>query len=221
MFKVFPKVQLFIIMSIALFLAGCATPGLLEEKEEAYITSVIVTKTRPGLGSVNMAEDVRVKILQQTRRFSPGGRPKTLKVVLTHFRAKDGITGLLISDVSFLTAVATLIDNQTNKVDASFEVGAQDHARAGGGLIGLIATNFDSPIWVEQRLASDLAEKTIVKIYGSDRLKKTPAPGAIPPANYPARYGDLVKKHKCDSAMEFPTPETSGGSKKTAPAKCS
>jgi len=212
--------RLFFLLASTIFLAGCATQGMLGESETAYITNVVVTKSRPDLGSVNIIEDIRVKTIQQARRFPAGGRSKTAKVLLTHFRAKDGLRGLLVSDVSTMLAVVTIIDNQTNKVDGSFEVGVQDAARAGGGVIGLIVTGFDSPLWVEQRLAGDLAEKIMVNFYGSDRAKN-PAPlGPLPTANYPAKYKDLLKKNKCQSAMKFPTAETSGGDEEAPPAKC-
>jgi len=211
--------RLLFLLASTIFLTGCATQGMLDKNETAYVTKVVVTKSRPDLGSVNIVEDVRVKTLQQARRFPVGGRSKTARVLLTHFRAKDGLRGLLVSDVSTLLAVVTIVDNQTNKVDGSFEVGVQDAARAGGGVIGLIVTGFDSPLWVEQRLAGDLAEKIMVNFYGSDRAKNIAAAGPLPAANYPARYKDLQKKVKCDREMKFPTAETSGGDDEVSAAK--
>ncbi len=202
--------RLVFVLASAIFLTGCTTPGLLKDNETAFVSKVVVSKARDGLGTVNIAEDVRVKTLRESQRFPAGGRSKTVKVLLTSFRAKDGITGLLVNDFSYLNAVATVVDDSTNETDGSFELSVKDTSRAGlNGLAGLVVANFDSPIWIEQRLADDLAKKIMVKVYGSDRAKKIAAVGPMPPANYPANYEELQKKYRCKKSREFPVDKDS------------
>jgi hypothetical protein len=188
---------------IAVVVGGCAaSPALLAGDAPPHITKVVVAKTAP-LGSVNMAEDLRVKILQRAPAYAPVGTPKTLDVQITTIGFKNPLAALLVSDSNRLTVSVRVVDGATGKVDASYETIAIDSA-AINGIAGAIMSAADDPIDIEQRL-NDVASRNVLnKLYGTETARlaaERPQSNKIT-AQYPRNYADLKTEARCKTLLD-------------------
>lgn len=207
-------------------LGGCATATLMKGSEPFHVSRVNVTRASNEVGTVNLAEDVRVKVMRRVPAFASGGRGKTVDVQLTSMNLKNPIQSLLIGDSNRLVATVTVTDDATRAKDISFGAMAVDDA-ALQGISGAVLSATDDPIEIEQRLADRLADSVLTQIYGSEvaqgALKRSHDLAVR--ANYPANYDELRRQQRCKTyanasqTAAFPK-DTTPNVTFTTPAEC-
>ena len=187
------KVGLMAAGVLALGLAGCVTTGVLPQGEQSYIDRVDVVMEKPG-GSVNFAEDIRVKLLAEASRYAMTGRRKALKVFVRDLHLKNPAMSLLHGDDNLIVAHVVVLDESGNP-QGSFDVRTTDSNTASrlGGVVGAVVAATQNPVDVERRVAGELAADTLERVYGGDRAQ---AARSRPPvrqvaARYPRSYEEL------------------------------
>ena len=174
-------------------LAGCVTTGVIPPNEESYIDRVEVVMQKPG-GSVNLAEDIRVKLLAEASRYNVTGRRKALKVFVRDLHFKNPAMSLLVGDDNTISAHVMVLDEKGNP-QSSFEVSAMDRSLGTkfNGVVGAVVAGTQNPIEVERRMADALASETLEKVYGSDRARvaQSRPPSRQVEARYPRSYDQL------------------------------
>jgi hypothetical protein len=187
----------------AALLVGCAAqPALLAGSTPPHIAKVTVAKTAP-LGSINMAEDLRVKILQRSPAYASTGISKTLDVQIAQLSFKNPLAAIIAGDHNRLKVDVRVIDAVTGKVDIVYDMIAIDSA-AINGIAGAIMSAVDDPIDIEQRLNEKVAGQMLAKLYGTEaaqraRDKKLDTRVV---AQYPRNYADLKTEARCKSILE-------------------
>jgi hypothetical protein len=189
--------------ALTLSLVGCAAqPALLAGPTPPYVTKVTVAKTAP-LGSVNMSEDLRVKILQRAPAYAVTGISKTLDVQISQLSFKNPVAALLVGDHNQLKVDVRVIDGVTGKVDTVYETIAIDSA-AINGIAGAVMSAVDDPIEIEQRLNEKVAGQVLTKLYGTEagqRARDKKLDSRVI-AQYPRNYEELKTEAKCRSILE-------------------
>jgi hypothetical protein len=188
------------VLLVAVMLAGCAAqPALLGGTVPPHITKVTVVKTAP-LGSVNMAEDLRVKILQRAPAYASTGIIKTLDVNISQLSFKNPVMAIVAGDHNRLNVDVRVIDGVTGKVDTVYESIAIDSA-AINGLAGAIMSAIDDPIDIEQRLNEKVAGHVLSKLYGTDAAQRARDKrlDTRVVAQYPRNYEQLKTEARCKS----------------------
>jgi hypothetical protein len=184
-------------------LAGCAShPALLTGSQPPHVTKVAVAKPAQ-LGSVNMPEDLRVKILQRASAFATSGAPKTLDVQITNVNFKNPLAALLVGDSNRVTVVVRVIDGFTGKVDATYESVSLDSQYV-NGVAGAVMSAADNPIDIEQRLTDAAAKTVLAKLYGTEAAQQVankPLDRKVT-AQYPRSYEDLKTEARCKATLE-------------------
>jgi hypothetical protein len=184
----------------ALLLAGCAAqPALLAGPTPPHITKVTVAKTAP-LGSVNMTEDLRVKILQRSPAYASTGIAKTLDVQISQLSFKNPVMAMIAGDHNSLKVDVRVIDGVTGKVDTVYDTTAIDSA-AVNGIAGAIMSAIDDPIDIEQRLNEKISSQVLSKLYGTEtaqRARDKALDKRILP-QFPRDYNELKIEAKCKS----------------------
>ena len=180
-----------------LALTACQTSGALESAGATQVTKVEVSSISAD-GTVNLPEDVRVKTLREAYRYSQEGAEKTLKVQIDGFHVKNPIASLLVGDNNRLSAKVEVIDKSTGAVDAKFNSIVTSKSVL-NGISGVLISAAQNPIEVEQQLASALAERILVQVYGPalgrEAAARTPTKTVTP--NYPRDYADLKVEFRC------------------------
>jgi hypothetical protein len=189
--------------ALTLWLAGCAAqPALLAGTTPPHITKVTVAKTAP-LGSVNMAEDLRVKILQRSPAYAPTGISKTLDVQISQLSFKNPLVAIIAGDHNRLKVDVRVIDGVTGRVDTVYDTIAIDSA-AINGIAGAIMSAVDDPIEIEQRLNEKVAGQVLTKLYGTEagQRARDKALDKRVVAQYPRNYDDLKTEARCKAINE-------------------
>jgi hypothetical protein len=195
--------KLWTALAVATILAGCATePGLLTGSIPPHITKVTVAKSSL-VGSVNMAEDLRVKILQRAPAYAAAGTAKTLDVQIKDVNFKNPLATILIGDSNRVSVVVRVLDGATGKVDASYDAIAIDQA-AINGIAGAVMAAADDPIDVEQRLTEAAASLVLTRLYGTEsaqRAAQRPIDSKVV-SQYPRSYVDLKTEARCKTLAD-------------------
>jgi hypothetical protein len=187
-----------IVMAATLALTGCVTdPALLVGAAPPFVAKVVVTKSAQ-LGSVNMPEDLRVKVLQRSSTYARSGSPKTLDVQITDVGFKNPLAALMVGDSNRVSVTVRVVDSLTGKVDASYVATAVDSA-AINGIAGALISAADDPIDIEQRLAEAAARSLLQKLYGTEAARAADgrALDTKVVGHYPRPYADLKTEARC------------------------
>jgi len=197
------RLRIFIVFASAIFLSGCATAGMMKENEQIRIQKVVVTKASPKMGTVNLAEAIRVKTVREASKYPQNGAAKIIKIKVENFHFKNPALALLTGDSNRMSAKGSVIDVATNKVDGTFDLGVQDSGMI-NGLIGAALAAGDKPSSVEQRLTTLLAHNIMANIYGTERAQKAASrtPSKSPKGNYPTSYKAIDLKYECDRGAD-------------------
>ena len=186
---------------VVMTLAGCATHApLLTGAIQPQVTKVAVVKSAEP-GSVNMAEDLRVKILQRAPAFAKSGAAKTLEVQITDVNFKNPLMTVLVGDSNRVSVVVKVVDSATGKVEATYN-GIVVDSSVINGVAGAIISAADDPIDVEQRLTTSVSKIVLEKLYGTEAAKKAeskPLDSKIAAA-YPRQYDDLKVENRCNAS---------------------
>ena len=101
-------------------------------------------------------------------------------------------------------ATGEVVDAATGRSEGTFTAGAVDSGYV-QGIGGAILAAIDNPVDVEQRLATQLAEKLIEQVYGSEYSRtvqnRTASKRARP--SYPAPYEKLKRDRECELKREL------------------
>jgi hypothetical protein len=189
--------------ALTLLLAGCAAqPALLSGPTPPYITKVMVAKTVP-LGSVNMAEDLRVKVLQRAPAYASTGIAKTLDVQISQLSFKNPLVAIIAGDHNRLKVDVRVIDGVTGRVDTVYDTIAIDSA-AINGIAGAIMSAVDDPIEIEQRLNDKVASQVLTKLYGTEagQRARDKALDKRVVAQYPRNYDELKTEARCKTLLD-------------------
>jgi hypothetical protein len=192
-----------ITLLLAGLLAGCAAqPALLAGSAPPFITKVTVAKTVP-LGSVNMAEDLRVKILQRAPAYAASGPAKTLDVQISQLSFKNPLAALIAGDSNRLKVDVRVIDGVTGKVDTVYDSISIDSS-AINGIAGAVMSAVDDPIEIEQRLNEVAARNVLTKLYGTETAQRArdKALDKRVVAQYPRDYAELKTEARCKSIAD-------------------
>lgn len=176
------------------------TKPILQPGQTGQIVDVEVVKVSEDMGTKNLEEDIRVKTQNVAYRYSETGPEKTLKVQVTRYQgANPGMALLVSTGSSSLHALVTVVDNTTGAKSSPAKVWAQNFRT--GGILGAIAASLVDPVEDEQRLATQLAENIVKKVYGDEAAKRavgrTPTKTAT--ADYPISYAEESKRIECKS----------------------
>ncbi|MEM7425395.1 MAG: hypothetical protein AAF441_04830 [Pseudomonadota bacterium] len=183
-------------LSALMLLQACATKGLLEDADPFSIVQVTVTRAGEKVGTVNLPEDVRYKTEREASRYGRGGRQMRLEITLTDFRVKNPVLTWAIGDQNRLNASSRLVDLSSGATEQEFNSVVVDTSTAAvSGIIGSIAAAVDDPIEIEQRLATQFAERIMIQIYGSQAAKGAATEPA--PPRYPRSYEELKREVEC------------------------
>ena len=188
-----------LVLLFAAVVSGCvATKPIFKLGQTGQIVDVEVAKASAGMGTRNLAEDIRVKTQNEAYRYSETGPEKTLKVEVIRFQAPSAGAALFVSTgSSSIHAAVTVIDKETGAKSPPVEVWAQNFRT--GGIIGALAASMVDPIEDERRLATQLAEKIVLQVYGDEAAKRvenrTPTRQAEP--DYPVSYAEESKRLEC------------------------
>ena len=187
------------VLAFGLALAACSAAPKLQDKNAGQIVDVTVTQPASRLATRNLAEDVRVKVLNAAYRFSETGPSKALKVEIVQVRTASSDDTLLVSvGPNGMVAEVTMTDLATG---ASFRLpSVVARSYRSGGLIGAISTTDADPVAVEQQLASELAEAILRRVYGDAHADSVAgrAPSKTATANYPASYASERERLQCE-----------------------
>ena len=169
--------------------------------KSSYVSGVKITIDKQKEGTVNLLEDIRVKLLRQASRFPKKGKPKVLKVNITSFNLKNPLQAWAIGDADYVRTYVDVIDKRSGKKETTFrasyfKVGLQ-------GSAGAVVTAAKNPIDTERELADGLAKKVFLYLYGEKKAeaaeKRKPAKIR---ASYPKSYKELNLERKCKQAYE-------------------
>lgn len=89
--------SVFLCVLTAIITTGCQTTAAVQSQQPFRITKVEVTKAASSIGTVNLAEDVRYKTLQEAYRYAEIGQEKILKIQLTQIHFKNAVKSLLVA----------------------------------------------------------------------------------------------------------------------------
>lgn len=171
-------------------LAGCVTTGVIALTEHAYVDRVEVTVEKP-VGTVNLAEDIRVKTLTEASRYRTTGKPLTLRVAVRDMTLKDPALSILIGDANRMVARVAVVDNATKATQAEFDVIVRDQAHF-NGVVGAAISVMQNPVDVERDLADKFAGQALLQLYGNDAaLQASSAPTRVVTAKYAKSYDEL------------------------------
>ena len=177
---------------LAIALTGCVTAApILPASEQSYVERVEVTVEKP-VGTVNLAEEIRVKTLTEASRYRTTGRPLTLRVAVKDMTLKDPALSMLIGDANRMVARVAVVDNATKSTHGEFDVIVRDQA-AFNGVVGAAISVMQNPVDVERDLASKLADQALAQVYGHDAALEAfnRAPTRVVTAKYARPYEEL------------------------------
>lgn len=201
--------SVFLCVLTAIITTGCQTTAAVQSQQPFRITKVEVTKAASSIGTVNLAEDVRYKTLQEAYRYAEIGQEKILKIQLTQIHFKNAVKSLLVGDNNRLSASAQIVDKATGNVIAQFDTIASNKG-ALNGISGVIISAAQNHIEAEQQLSTHLANKLLLQVYGNayaKTIRERVASTTVSP-KYPRRYKDLKFEHYCAlKAHSEPTDE--------------
>jgi hypothetical protein len=200
--SVFKGLAVAITLVLAGLMGGCAAqPALLAGASPPFITKVTVVKNAP-LGSVNMAEDLRVKILQRSPAYAAAGISKTLEVQIIEVGFKNPVAALIAGDSNRVKVAVRVTDGVTGKVDTTYDAFAIDSAVI-NGIAGAVMSAIDDPIDIEQRLTEAAARALLSKLYGTEtaqRARDKAIDGRVV-AQYPRVYAELKIETRCNTIL--------------------
>ncbi len=190
-------INLFSLLIVAGLLSACGasvTPIL--QTQPTYISGTKVTIAKLDEGTVNLPEDLRVKVLRDASRYSQTGHPKILRINITNFHVKNPVQSWLIGDADKISASVEIVDKKSGRVDSKFDA----HAIRVGvqGLAGAVLSAINNPVEVEQELATLLSKRIFLRLYGGAKAEMAAKrePARIT-AKYPRDYESLKVEHKC------------------------
>ena len=178
--------------SLGFALAGCVTAGpALAPSDQSFVDRVEVSVEKP-VGTVNLAEDIRVKTLTEASKYRTTGKPLTLRVVVKDMTLKDPALSMLIGDANRLAARVAVVDNASKTTQGEFDVIVRDQA-ALNGVVGAAISVMQNPVDVERDLASKLASQTLAQLYGPEASMEAynRAPSRTVAAKYAKPYDEL------------------------------
>lgn len=188
-----------LIVLVAAVVSGCVTTKpIFQPGQTGQIVEVHVTRAGEQMGTLNLTEDVRVKTLNEAYKYSETGPEKRLEVSVIGFQAPSAGAALFISTgSSSIQASVTVIDKETGAKSPYVSVFAQNFRT--GGILGAIAAAMVDPIEDERRLATQLSQKILKRVYGEEAAKlaavRTPKQQSV--ANYPVSYAEESKRLEC------------------------
>ncbi|MGH1351083.1 MAG: hypothetical protein ACRBBN_09785 [Methyloligellaceae bacterium] len=190
-------IKLCSLLLVAGLLSACGasvTPIL--QKEPTFISGAKVTMAKLDEGTVNLPEDLRVKVLRDASRHSQTGNPKILKIHVIGFHVKNPVQSWLIGDSDSIYVEVEVVDKKSGRVDNKFKVVAM---RVGvQGIAGAVLSAINNPVEVEQELTTLISNRIFLRLYGAAKVemasKREPAKIT---AKYPRDYESLKVEHKC------------------------
>lgn len=216
--EVLRKYGIFSVLVLAgIVLSGCVTTAKVNSDQPYRVSKVIVTKSISDVGTINLAEDVRVKTMKESAKISARGQPKVVKISLNHFHAKNPALSLLIGDANSMSASVTVVDGKTGKQDASFRVAVTDSGYL-QGVSGAVLAGLDNPVDVEQRMATLMAKDVALNIFGPKYAHGGGATVSVK-ARYPRSYAALKRERECKYKKEMAARDPDNDDVPRAPVK--
>ena len=207
----------FMLVLTGTVLSGCVTTAKVKSDQPYRVSKVVVTKSISDVGTINLAEDVRVKTMKETAKISTRGQPKVVKISLNHFHAKNPGLSLLVGDANSMSASVTVVDGKSGKQDASFRVAVTDSGYL-QGVSGAVLAGLDNPVDVEQRMATLIAKDVALNIFGPKYPHGGGATVSVK-ANYPRSYAALKRDRECKIKKELASRNPDNDDVPRAPVK--